>query len=317
MTSHPVHAEDPYAGAGGIDLWDVDQAYLEEWANLIPVEDGEPVLDDCAFTDEDALAGRVRCRCGTCRCWTRSTRARWTGSGGSRSCSGRTRWMGEGGAEDARDRGDRGERFCGDSMADRAVTMEVALALRIGKVPAVGDRGRAESAHRLPRFLDALSRGQISEWHARELVTGTRHVTDPDVIAALQDRLLPKAKRKTPAQFRTEVRKAVADLDAGEGRRTPRFRRADRYVTYRPLGDGMAFWVWWRTSRRCSRCSRRSTPTRRSSTRPGRRRRGACGDDDAAMDACRADALTARSWDGGRGRHRPGTAATSRSPSPW
>ena len=33
------------------------------------------------------------------------------------------------------------------------------------------------------------------------------------VKAALQARLLPKATRKTPAQFRTEIRKAVADLD--------------------------------------------------------------------------------------------------------
>ena len=39
----------------------------------------------------------------------------------------------EGGAEDARDVAIAGAEFCGDSVADRHLTMEVALALRIGE----------------------------------------------------------------------------------------------------------------------------------------------------------------------------------------
>ncbi|MFN8157077.1 MAG: DUF222 domain-containing protein [Candidatus Nanopelagicales bacterium] len=297
MTSHSMPPEDPFAGAGGIGLWDVDQAYLEEWANLIPVEDGEPVLDDCAFTDEDALAGA-----GEVSVWDLPL----LDSIDPRSLDrvGRIAFLQRSDALDGVKAAQKmraivaiaGERFCGDSMADRAVTMEVALALRIGEGAAGSAIAVARSLHTdYPRFLDALSRGQISEWHARELVTGTRHVTDPDVIAKLQDRLLPKAKRKTPAQFRTEVRKAVCDLDAEKAAERLASARADRYVTYRPLGDGMAYlglvadqptvFAMFKTIDADAKVEHKAK---------GGAAAVRAGDDDAAMDACRADALTAR-----------------------
>ncbi|MFN8145934.1 MAG: DUF222 domain-containing protein [Candidatus Nanopelagicales bacterium] len=297
MTSHPIPAEDPYAGAGGIDLWDVDQAYLEEWSNLIPAEDGEPIRDDSAFTDKDALASA-----GEVSVWDLPL----LDSIDPRSLDreGQIAFLKRSDALDGVKAAQKmraivaiaGERFCGDSMADRALTMEVALALRVGEGAASSAIAVARSLHTdFPRFLDALSRGLISEWHARELVTGTRHVTDPVVIAALQDRLLPKARRMTPAQFRTEVRKAVADLDAEHAAERLASARADRYVIYRPLGDGMAFlglvadqptvFAMFKTIDADAKAAHKAK---------GGAAAVKAGDDDAAMAACRADALTAR-----------------------
>ncbi|HET7901280.1 MAG TPA: DUF222 domain-containing protein, partial [Candidatus Nanopelagicales bacterium] len=129
-----------------------------------------------------------------------------------------------------------------DSMHDRHARMELALVLRVGEGAASSLIATARTIVRdYPEFLAALEAGEISEWHCRELVSGTRYVSDLDTIAALQKRLLPKAKRRTPAEFRKAVRMAMASLDAesAEDRRTK--ARQDRYVTYRPLDDGMAY----------------------------------------------------------------------------
>jgi hypothetical protein len=181
-------------------------------------------------------------------------------------------------------------------MADRHAAHEVALARRVGEGAAYSSIATARALHSdFPEFLVALEAGQVSEWHCRELVSGTRHVSDPGVIAALQDRLLPRARRLTPGQFRTQVRAAVAELDAERAAERMQRAREDRYVSYRALGDGMA---WFGV------CTDQPTAAAMHAvvTADGRalqlERGGAAaaraGDDDALADACRADAFAAR-----------------------
>lgn len=188
-----------------------------------------------------------------------------------------------------------GPVLCGDSMRERQVVMELALALRIGESAATSLVVLARTLHAdFPEFLAALEAGEISEWHCRELVTGTRHVTDPDTIAALRERLLPKARRKTPGEFRRDVRTAIAHLDAEREAERRAAARKDRYVAYRPLDDGLGY-IGIVTDQ----------PTARAMfdafTDAGRalqaERGGAAavkaGDSDATADACRADAAAA------------------------
>ena len=189
-----------------------------------------------------------------------------------------------------------GPEFCGDSVADRHLAMEVALALRIGEGAAASLISVARGVHTdFPDFLEALGRGEVSEWHVRELVSGTRHVTDPDVLAALQARLLPKAKRKTPAQFRTEIRKAVADLDAERAAERLASARADRYVSYRALDDGMAYLgVVTDQPTAFAMFTAIDSDARAAHQAAGGAAAVRAGDGDASMDACRADAFATR-----------------------
>ncbi len=189
-----------------------------------------------------------------------------------------------------------GPEFCGDSVADRHLAMEVALALRIGEGAASSLIAVARGVHTdFPDFLEALGRGEVSEWHVRELVSGTRHVTDPDVLAALQARLLPKAKRKTPAQFRTEIRKAVADLDAERAAERLASARADRHVSYRPLDDGMAFLgIVTDQPTAFAMFTAIDSDARAAHQAAGGAAAVRAGDGNASMDACRADAFATR-----------------------
>ncbi|HET7902069.1 MAG TPA: DUF222 domain-containing protein, partial [Candidatus Nanopelagicales bacterium] len=86
-----------------------------------------------------------------------------------------------------------------DSTRDRYVAMEVAQLRRVGEGAAASGIATARGLHvQFPEFLAALAAGEVSEWHCRVLISGTVNVTDREVLARLQDRLLPKAKRRTP-----------------------------------------------------------------------------------------------------------------------
>jgi hypothetical protein len=182
------------------------------------------------------------------------------------------------------------------SMTDRHAAMEVAHARRVGEGAAAGHIATARALHNdFPEFLGALARGEISEWHCRELVSGTRHVTDREVLAALQERLLPKALRKTPGDFRADVRKAVADLDAAKAAERMARARDGRYVTYRALDDGLGF-LGVVTDQSTAHAMYRAVcdDGRALQLERGGASAARAGDDDALADACRADALAGR-----------------------
>jgi hypothetical protein len=189
-----------------------------------------------------------------------------------------------------------GSEPSGDSLADRHVAHEVALARRVGEGAAASGIATARALHSdFPAFLAALERGEVSEWHCRELVSGTRHVTDPAVLAALQERLLPKARVLTPGKFRGEVRKAVADLDAERAADRLRRAREGRYVTYRSLDDGLGY-VGLVTDDPTARAlyARVTADGRALQLHRGGATAARAGDDDALADSCRADAFAAR-----------------------
>ncbi len=221
--------ESPVAGSVVADEWDVDQEWLEQAAldslaaefSLRP--DGFPLgcsevpefVDDDRFSDEDLLAMR-----GPVSAWDLVGLTSIDPAGLSRD--GKLEYVRRMEALEAlvAARKNRGlVAMAGtdgsDSMSDRHVAMEVAQLRRVGEGAAASGIATARALHvEFPKFLAALEAGEVSEWHCRVLVSETVHVVDPATIVALQERLLPKAKRTTPGRFRTEVRKAVADLDA-------------------------------------------------------------------------------------------------------
>jgi hypothetical protein len=126
-------------------------------------------------------------------------------------------------------------------------------------------------------------------------VSGTRHVRDAATLAALESRLLPKAKRKTGGEFRGEVAKAVADLDSAAAAERVARARETRRVTCRPLEDGLGFlgivhdWPTISAMHAAITADGRDLQLARGGGAAVR-----AGDEDAAADACRADAAAVR-----------------------
>ena len=183
-----------------------------------------------------------------------------------------------------------------DSRRDRGVAMELGAARRVGEQAAAASVATARALHvEFPEFLAALSTGEVSEWHCRILVSETAHVVDRDVIAALQARLLPKAKRRTPSQFRRDVRAAVVDLDAEKAAERFERARSDRYVSCKPLPDGMGYLGVvsdWPTIKAMHDVI--TTDGRAAQVAKGGAKAVRDGDLDASADACRAEAFVAR-----------------------
>jgi hypothetical protein len=184
------------------------------------------------------------------------------------------------------------ETFAGE----RHVAMEVAQVRRVGETAASTSIEVARALHSTFRsFLAALRAGDVSEYHCRELVTGTRHVRDASVLAALESRLLPKAKRTTGGEFRLEIAKAVADLDAAAAAERVARARESRRVTCRPIEDGLGFlgivhdWPTISAIHAAITADGRALQLERGGAAAVR-----AGDDDAAADVCRADAAAAR-----------------------
>lgn len=91
---------------------------------------------------------------------------------------------------------------------------------------------------RLPGTWSALYEGRISVAKMRALVDLLSTAT-PAAVEEIESQVLPAAERRTVAQLRQRVRRALARLDAAalEARRREREVCAD--VTHQPVGDGM------------------------------------------------------------------------------
>ncbi len=308
MPGTPTSPAQPERGAGDDWEWDVDQEWLdaeslrtlaaEDAARYGDPDDGIPVpvfFDDDRFADEELLAMR-----GPVSGWDVVLLS--SIHPGTLSVEGRLAYARRveavkalAAAMDATSLVALAGVGLSDSMADRHATMEVALVRRVGEGAAASAIATARALHvEFPAFRAALAAGEVSEWHCRVLVSETSHVTDPDTIAALQDRLLPKAKRKTPTEFRRLVRAAVADLDAErEAQRVAR-ARAGRYVSCKQLPDGLGYlgivsdWPTISAMHQVVDARGRALQAARGGAKAVRE-----GDDDALADACRADAFAA------------------------
>jgi hypothetical protein len=129
----------------------------------------------------------------------------------------------------------------GDYAVETSLEHEVAVARRTSHYGAgrLIENSRA-LATTFPRFADALRAGEISEGHCGLLVEKTRAVVDPGVLAVIEARVLPRAKRLPVGRFGKEVAAAVVDLDPDA---VTRHRRArdQRSVYSRQLDDGLGF----------------------------------------------------------------------------
>jgi hypothetical protein len=188
-----------------------------------------------------------------------------------------------------------GEHPSTSSTDEQHVIVELALARRVGPGAATTSLEVARAlTTTFPDFATALAAGQISEWHCRELVTATRTVQDPAVLARIGARVLPKARRLTPREFAREVAKAIAVLDRDLPARITAARE-DRRVWTRELPDGMGFLGLIHDWPNIAAIHATLTTDGRTLQR---HRGGAAavraGNDDARADSTRADALAAR-----------------------
>jgi hypothetical protein len=127
-----------------------------------------------------------------------------------------------------------------DSMVERQVAHEVAVGLRISKGAAERLIDRARTlVGTFPGFVDALEAGEVVLAHCLALIEETAHVTDDAAVATIGSRALPRAKRRTPADFRRIVRELVAVHDTDAAARRER-AKDDRNVRVTYLPDGMA-----------------------------------------------------------------------------
>ena len=134
-----------------------------------------------------------------------------------------------------------GERSSEAYLPEVHLEHEIAVARRTSRYAAgkLIETARA-LATTFPGFAAALLAGEISEAHCSVLVERTRVVADPGVLAGIERRVLPKAKRLTPGELGGEVAKAIALLDRDAASRVRR-ARATRRVWSRQLPDGMGF----------------------------------------------------------------------------
>jgi uncharacterized protein DUF222 len=92
----------------------------------------------------------------------------------------------------------------------------------------------------LPATLAALSAGDISPAHARVMVEVAGAVADPDKRGAVEEAVLPRAARQTPAALRACVRRAVARIDAAAAADRLATAVRDRHVRLDARDDGMS-----------------------------------------------------------------------------
>ena len=179
--------------------------------------------------------------------------------------------------------------------AEVQVEHELALATRSSQYAAgmAIERSRVLTST-FPGFLTALEAGQVTEAHCKVLVEKTRTCTDRAALAAVERVTLPKARRMTPGQFGREVTKAVADHDPDA---TARYKaaRERRAVWTRELEDGMSYLGLVHDTSTIT-AIKATLDTDATALRVERGGAVALleGDEDAAMGACRADALAAR-----------------------
>src|SRR5690625_3128888 len=96
-------------------------------------------------------------------------------------------------------------------------------------------RGRAlEGA--LAGTGQALASGVIDAGRARVIIDGLDHVP-PEVATTVEDQVLPRAPRRTVAQLRADVTKALIAVDADAAAERARYRASQRRVS-RPRAHG-------------------------------------------------------------------------------
>jgi hypothetical protein len=91
----------------------------------------------------------------------------------------------------------------------------------------------------LPRTWERMAAGDLTERHAIRLVEVTATVDDPELMAKLEERILPNASAKTADQLARAASKALARLDPDGSQRRARAARDQADVALYEAEDGM------------------------------------------------------------------------------
>ncbi|WP_123392977.1 HNH endonuclease [Nocardioides aurantiacus] len=133
------------------------------------------------------------------------------------------------------------ERGIPAAKRGQGLAAEIALARRSSPHRGSRDLGMARALVReMPRTLDLLARGQISEWRATVVVRETAVLTPEhrgQVDTEIADRLASLGDREAAAKARAIGYR----LDPGSAIRRNRGARADRHVSLRPAPDTMSY----------------------------------------------------------------------------
>ncbi|OBF04877.1 hypothetical protein A5730_17790 [Mycobacterium sp. ACS4054] len=136
-----------------------------------------------------------------------------------------------------------GERADWAVDTEAAVAAEVAAELRIGPGLAASRVRYARALReRLPRVAEVFAAGDIDFRMVQTMVYRTDLITDPDVMASVDEQLAARVARwpsMTSARLGAQVDKIVARADADAVRRR-RERAAGREVWIGEMGDGLA-----------------------------------------------------------------------------
>ncbi len=127
---------------------------------------------------------------------------------------------------------------------------------RLGLSPAGADRKVALSARLAARFrptLGLMAAGDLDDYRASVLVAELADAA-PEVAAAVQARVLPRAPGWTAGQLRAAVRRALARLDPEALRRRVEANRAERGLWTRPGEPGVTEWLAVLPNETSARC---------------------------------------------------------------
>ena len=116
---------------------------------------------------------------------------------------------------------------------------------RLGLSPAAADRKVHLSARLASRFrptLGVMAAGGLDDYRASVLVAELTDA-DPQVAAAVQEHVLPKAPGWTAAQLRAAARRALARLDPEALRQRVERNKAERGLWTRPGEPGVSEWL--------------------------------------------------------------------------
>ena len=122
-----------------------------------------------------------------------------------------------------------------------AAVHELSLALRL-PVPAVERQvARARRLRSvLPSVWQAWHDGRVPTAQVVEIDRAARRLTRPSSLAGLDDVVIDALAGRTPSQAGRWLDRWVEQTEADASRARHELARADRAVTVRPLGDGMA-----------------------------------------------------------------------------
>jgi hypothetical protein len=129
-------------------------------------------------------------------------------------------------------------------LARRAAIAELAVALRMTERRV--DRLASDAAvlcRQLPAVLQAMRDGELDYAQAKVVIDAVDPVTEPEVVAALDEQLAELARTANPGRLRRAARQLVERIQVDSIAARHANARSERRVELHPARDGMA-WLY-------------------------------------------------------------------------